>query len=71
MREIIVDIPLEKIVYDEKLFEYPSFRKSPKVKEVYQDKLKSAFSSNFISNKPIFLHKIFLKRMLLSKILVI
>lgn len=54
MREIIIDIPLEKIVYDEKLFEYPSFRKSPKVKEVYQGKLKSAFSSNFISNKPIF-----------------
>lgn len=54
MREIIVDIPLEKQNFDEKLFEYKSFRKAPKVKEVYLKKVQAAFSHNFVSNAPTF-----------------
>lgn len=54
MREIVVDIPLEKQNFDEKLFEYKSFRKVPKVREVYLKKVQAAFSHNFVSNAPTF-----------------
>ena len=54
MREIIIDIPLEQQNFDEKLFEYKSFRKAPKVREVYLKKVQAAFSHNFVSNAPTF-----------------
>lgn len=54
MREIIVDIPLEKQNLDDKLFEYKSFRKAHRVREVYLKKVQAAFSHNFISNAPTF-----------------
>ncbi|HIV49355.1 MAG TPA: relaxase/mobilization nuclease domain-containing protein [Candidatus Helicobacter avicola] len=54
MREIIVDIPLEKQAFDEKLFEYKSFRKAPRVREVYLKKVQATFSHNFVSNAPTF-----------------
>lgn len=54
MREIIVDVPLEQQVYEEKLFEYTPVRKARKIRESYQGKVKRAFASNFMAQAPIF-----------------
>lgn len=54
MREIIIDIPLEKQNFDDELFEYKSFKKARKISQAYQGKLKSAFAHNFVSSAPTF-----------------
>lgn len=47
MNDIVIDVPLEKIKEDEKLFEYISFRKARKTPEVYQAKVHNAFINYF------------------------
>ena len=47
MNDIVIDVPLEKIKEDEKLFEYISFKKARKTPEVYQAKVHNAFINYF------------------------
>lgn len=47
MNDIVIDVSLEKIKEDEKLFEYISFRKARKTPEVYQAKVHNAFINYF------------------------
>lgn len=54
MKDIIIDIPLEKQIADDRLFEYTSFRKARALPQVYQAKVRNAFINNLTQSAPLF-----------------